>query len=109
MLYVLQQLDLLPDLRLLLLVNAVHDHLAPGDLVPLLLVVALEDLLEGPMAQLGVELRRQKFGFQRLRALPAGLGCKGGPRQAAESRARRQVRGEGAGMRRRHPDIAPVR
>ena len=64
MLYVLLQLDLLPDLRLLLLVNAVHDHLAPGDLVPLLLVVALEDLLEGPMAQLGVELRRQKLGFR---------------------------------------------
>ena len=65
MLYVLQQLDLLPDLRLLSLVNAVHDHLAPGDLVPLLLVVALEDLLEGPLAQLGVELRRQEvLGFR---------------------------------------------
>ena len=101
MLHVLQQLDLLRDRALLALADAVHDHLAPRDLVPLLLVVALEDLLEGPMPQLGVELRTQEVLVSELRALPAGLGCKGGPGQATEARARRQAQGQGAGMRAR--------
>ena len=90
MLYVLQQLDLLPDLRLLLLVNAVHDHLAPGDLVPLLLVVALEDLLEGPMAQLGVELRRQKLGFRACGRFRQAWGARVG--RGRQSRRVRVVR-----------------
>jgi hypothetical protein len=34
-----------------------------------------------------------------LRALPVGLVCKVGLIQATEARARRQARGEGAGMR----------
>ena len=67
-LHVLQQLDLVADLRLLSLANAVHDHLAPGDLVSFLLIVAFEDLLERAMAQLNVELRKARGGSAVARA-----------------------------------------
>ena len=109
MLHVLQQLDLLRDRTLLSLANAVHDHLAPGDLVPLLLVVALEDLLEGPMAQLGVELRTQRsFGLRAARASGRpGVQGWAGP----SNRGTRASSGAGTrrGNARTHPDIAPVR
>ena len=103
MLYVLQQLDLLPDLRLLSLVNAVHDHLAPGDLVPLLLVVALEDLLEGPLAQLGVELRRQKVWVSEVARASGRPGVQGW----AEAGSRGACASSGAGRRRGHAEEAP--
>ena len=78
MVHVLQQLNLVADLSLLGFANAVHDHLAPSDLDPILLVVALVDLLESPMAQLGVELRSEGVGDNRgLCALPTGLSCAG--------------------------------
>ena len=95
-LHVLQQLDLLRDRALLALADAIHDNLAPRDLVPLLLVVALEDLLEGPMPQLGVELRTQKFWSQSCARFRQAWGARVGrakqPRHARVVRRRDKAR-----------------
>ena len=96
MLHVLQQLDLLRDRALLALADALHDNLAPRDLIPLLLVVALEDLLEGPMAQLGVELPHAEVWSQSCARFRQAWGARMGrakqPRHARVVRRRDKAR-----------------